>query len=70
MKKIRKKTKIYRVIQYTPPGSIRSSSLTEEASALEEYRQAIDFALLNPGLTRMVILQVDEEIVSSFVMGR
>lgn len=69
MKK-RKKTKYYRVIQFIPPSGITTSTSSEEWMAWKDYKEAISNALLNPGRTRIIVLQADDDIISSFTVGR
>ena len=69
MKK-RKKVRYYRVIQFIPPSGITTSTSSDEWVAWKDYREAINNALLNPGWTRIIVLQADEDIISSFTVGR
>ena len=69
MKK-RIKAKYYRVIQFVPPSGITTSTSSEEWMARNDYEEAIRNALLNLGRTRIIVLQADDDIISSFAVGR
>lgn len=68
--KERKKARYYRVIQFIPPSGITTSASSEEWMAWRDYQEAINNALLNPGRTRIIVLQADDDIISSFTVGR
>ena len=69
MKK-RKKAKYYRVTQFIPPSGITTSTSSEEWMAWKDYKEAISNALQNPGWTRIIVLQADDDIISSLTMGQ